>query len=100
MQDTQEVTRKIVYRGQPPWHTALVQFLEKEGVRVEWSPPTQEEPRGLGADAHQIVVSLTTMGTWAAIAAAVKRFRNYGPKDKGKVEVEGEPPGEEDDPDK
>jgi hypothetical protein len=93
-----DVTRTIVYRGAPPWHTALVQFLQEEGVQVEWTPPAEEEPRGLGADVHQIVLSLITTGTTAAIAAAVQRFRNYGPKDKdkGKVEVEGEPLGGED----
>jgi hypothetical protein len=52
----------------------------------------------LGADVHQIIVSLITTGTTAAIAAAVRRFRNFGPRDKGKVEVEGEPLGEEDGP--
>jgi hypothetical protein len=91
-------TRTIIYRGKPPWHTALVQFLEEEGVGVEWSPPAEEEPRGIGADVHQVVVSLVSTGTAAAIAAAIRKFRNYGPRDKGKVEVEGDPPGEEDDP--
>jgi len=33
-----DVTRTITYRGTPPWHTALVQFLEEEGVRVESEP--------------------------------------------------------------
>ena len=48
------VTRTIVYRGNPPWHTALVQFLKEEGVRVEWSPPAVEEPRGLGVLPGQV----------------------------------------------
>jgi hypothetical protein len=86
------VTRTITYRGNPPWHTALVQFLEKEGVRVEWSPPAEAEERGIfGADANEVVVSLISTGTAAAIAYAVHRFRNYGPRSKGKVEIEGEP---------
>jgi hypothetical protein len=89
-----DVTRTIIYRGAPPWHTALVQFLKEEGVRVEWSPPAEEEPRGLGADVHQVVVSLVSTGTAAAIAAAIRKFRNFGPRDKGKVEVE--PAGEQD----
>ena len=93
------VTRTIVYRGKPPWHTALAQFLEEEGVSVQWSPPAEEEGRGLGADVHQVVVSIVSTGTVAAITAAVRRFRKFGPRDKGKVEVEGEPPGEEDDQD-
>ena len=87
-----DVTRTITYHGKPPWHTALVQFLEEEGVRVEWSPPVEEEPRGLGADVNDVIVSLVATGTAAAIAAAVRRFRNYGPRSKGKVEVEGELP--------
>jgi hypothetical protein len=77
-----------------------VQFLEEEGVRVEWTPPAEEEPRGLGADVHQVIVSLITPGRLPRSLRRVRRFRNYGPKDKGKVEVEGEPPGEVDDPDK
>jgi hypothetical protein len=86
-----EVTRTITYRGKPPWHTALVQFLEEEGVRVEWSPPADAEERGIGADVNEVVVNLVSTGTAAAIAYAVRRFRNYGPRSKGKVEVEGEP---------
>jgi hypothetical protein len=91
-----DATRTIVYRGKPPWHTALVQFLEEEGVHVEWSPPAEEEPRGLGADAHQVVVSLITTGTTVAIAAAVRRFRKFGPKDKGEVEVKDDGGGPDD----
>lgn len=90
-----EVTRTITYRGKPPWHTALVQFLEEEGVRVEWSPPSVEEPRGIGADVNQVVVNLISTGTVAAIALAVRKFRNYGPQSKGKVDVEGEPQDED-----
>jgi hypothetical protein len=76
-----------------------VQFLKEEGVSVEWSPPAVEEGRGLGADVNQVVVRLVSTGMAAAIAAAVRRFRKFGSRDKGKVEVEGEPPGEEDDQD-
>jgi hypothetical protein len=86
-----EVTRTITYRGKPPWHTALVQFLKEEGVQVEWSPPAEPEERGIGADANDVVVSLTATGAVATIRYAVQRFRNYGPRSKGKVEVEGEP---------
>lgn len=87
-----EVTRTITYRGKPPWHTALVQFLKEEGVRVEWSPPAEAEERGIGADVNQVVVNLISAGTVAAIAVAVRKFRNYGPRDKGQVEVESEQP--------
>jgi hypothetical protein len=86
------VTRTITYRGQPPWHTALVQFLEEEGVQVKWSPPAEEEPRGLGADATEVIVSLISTGTAAAIALAIRKFLNYGPRSKGKVEVDGKEP--------
>jgi hypothetical protein len=86
-----EVTRTITYRGKPPWHTALVQFLKEEGVQVEWSQPAEPEERGIGADANDVVVSLISVGTAAAIRYAVQRFRNFGPRSKGKVEVEGEP---------
>jgi hypothetical protein len=87
-----DVTRTLTYRGKPPWHTALVQFLKEEGVQVEWSPPAEEERRDLlGADANQVVVSLVCSGALAAIIAAVRKFRNFGPRSKGKVEIEGEP---------
>ena len=86
-----EVTRTIIYRGKPPWHTALVQFLKEEGVLVEWSPPTEPEERGIGADVNDVVVYLVCTGTAAAIRYAVRKFRNFGPRSKGKVEVEGEP---------
>jgi hypothetical protein len=82
-----EVTRTITYRGKPPWHTALEQFLREEGVRVEWSPPAQPEERGIGTDANDVVVSLISVGTVAAIRYAVQRFRNFGPRSKGNVEA-------------
>jgi hypothetical protein len=87
-----DVTRTITYRGKPPWHTALVQFLEEAGVRVEWSPPAEQEPRGLGADVNGVIVGLVVTGSAAAIAAAVRKFRSYGPRSKGRVKVEGEQP--------
>jgi hypothetical protein len=86
-----DVTRTITYRGEAPWCWALAYFLDQEGVQVEWSPPDGEEHRGLGADAQQVAVSLVTTGTITAIRVAVRKFRNYGPRSKGKVEVEGEP---------
>ena len=86
-----EVTRTITYRGKPPWHTALVQFLKEEGVRVEWTPPAEPEERGIGGDVNDVVVSLVSVGTAEAIRYAVRKFRNFGPRSKGKVEVEGEP---------
>jgi hypothetical protein len=86
-----EITRTIAYRGKPLWHTALVQFLKEEGVQVEWSPPAEPEERGIGADVNDVVVSLVSVGTVAAIRYAVQRFRNYGPRSKGEVEVEDEP---------
>jgi hypothetical protein len=57
-----DVTRTITYRGKPPWHTALVQFLKEEGVRVEWAPPDGEEQRGLGGDVNEVIVSLVSTG--------------------------------------
>lgn len=87
-----EVTRTIRFHSGPeagaPLAGMLVQFLEEEGVRVEWSRP-DEEQRGLGADVTQVVVNLVSTGTGAAIALAVKRFRERAPQ--AKVDVEGEP---------
>jgi hypothetical protein len=88
---TAEVTGTITYRGKPPWHTALVQFLKEEGVQVEWSPPVEPSERWITADVNDLVVSLVATGTAAGIGYAIKRFLNYGPRSKGKVEVEGEP---------
>jgi len=36
-----------------------------------------------------VIVSLVSTGSAAAIALAIRRFLNYGPLSKGKVEVEG-----------
>jgi hypothetical protein len=82
-----DVTRKITYHGDTARVGALVQMLERQGVRVDWSPP--EERRGLGADANEVIVNLVSTGSVVAIAAAVKQFRTRFPRHK--IEVEGEP---------
>jgi hypothetical protein len=81
-----DVTRTITYRGGAARVSALVQMLEQEGVRVEWSPHREE--RGLGADVNEVIVSLVSTDSAVAIAAAVKKFRKWAPR--AKVEVEGE----------
>jgi hypothetical protein len=82
-----DVTRTITCRGSAARAGGLVQMLEQEGVRVEWSPPREE--RSLGADVNEVVVYLVSTGTLAGITAAVRRFRKWAPRCK--VEVEGEP---------
>jgi hypothetical protein len=83
------VTRKITYQGSAARASALVQMLEREGVRVEWMPLREE--RSFGADANAVLVNLISTGTIVAIAAGVRRFRKWAPRCK--VEVEGERPG-------
>jgi hypothetical protein len=82
-----DVTRTITYHGSAARAGALVQMLEQEGVRVEWSPPREE--RGLGADVNEVAVYLVSTGTLAGIVAAVRKFRKWAPRCK--VKVEGEP---------
>jgi hypothetical protein len=83
-----EVTRKITHQGSPARVGALVQMLEAEGVRVDWSPPHEE--RGLGTDINGVIVNLVSTGTVVAIAAAVKKFREWAPRCRVEVEDEDE----------
>ena len=72
-----DVTRNITYRGEPPWHRALVQFLEEEGARVEWSPSAEEEQRGLGVQ-DRPHVSTNVVSTALAIGLPVGRVVSRG----------------------
>ena len=84
-----DVTKTITYYGDAARVGALVQMLEQQGVRVEWSPPREE--RGLASDINEVVVNLVSTGSALAIAAAVKQFRQRFPRHK--IEVEGEKEG-------
>jgi hypothetical protein len=84
-----DVTRKITfYCEHPAPSSALVQFLEEQGVRVEWTRP--EEDRSLGGDVNEVVVQIVATGGVVAIAAGVKKFRDMFRHARYGVEVEGE----------
>lgn len=62
------------YEGLPAFASALAQMLQEEGVQVTYQPPV--EGRGAVTDmAQDVIVNLVTIGSTAAITAAVERFR-------------------------
>jgi hypothetical protein len=84
-----DVTRKLTFYGEHPApSSALAQFLEEQGVRVEWRRP--EEDRSLGGDVNEVVVQMVATGGVVAIAAGVKKFRDMFRHARYRVEVEGE----------
>lgn len=85
-----EVTRTIIYEGPDARAPGLVEMLEREGVRVEWTPPVEE--RGLGADTHTVILYLVCTGSLATIKAVAKQARERAPWAKIKVEGEDEGP--------
>ena len=65
--------RTLTYRGNPALASALVRMLEEQGVAVQWERPS--EARDLPDAAQDYVVAILANGTSAAIAIAVKLFR-------------------------
>jgi hypothetical protein len=64
-----------------------VQCLQEESVDVDWTPPTEE--RGVHDVAeHPVTVTIIANGTWAAITAGVRKFRERFKR--GRVKVEGQ----------
>jgi hypothetical protein len=88
-----EVTLTIRYRGPAARAGALVTALEREGARVDWTPP--REQRGLGADATAVVVSLVASGAYDGIKAAVTKMREWMPR--AEIVIENDP-GEDAEP--
>jgi hypothetical protein len=82
-----EVTLTIRYRGPAARAGALVTALEREGVRVDWTPP--QEQRGLGADATAVVLSLVASGAYDGIKAAVTKMREWMPR--AEIVIENDP---------
>jgi hypothetical protein len=66
-----------------------VAFLERQGVTVELEPPDVIGRRSLGADAAEVVVLLVASGTYDAIKAGIKGFRERSKH--GTIKVDGEP---------
>ena len=85
-----EVTLTIRYCGPAARAGALVTALEREGVRVDWTPP--REQRGLGADATAVALSLVASGAYDAIKAAVVKMREWMPR--AEIVIENDPGGE------
>jgi len=73
-----DVTLTIRYRGSAARAGALVQALEQEGVRVDWTPPREE--RGFGADATAVVLGIVASGGYDAIKAVVMKMRERMPR--------------------
>jgi len=96
-----DVTRTITFYGeQSAPVSALEQFLERRGVRVErvdWSPP--EEGRSLGSDVNNVVVQMVATGGVLAITAGVKQFREWFRHGRYRVKVEGEADDDDAEPD-
>jgi hypothetical protein len=80
-------THQLVYTGPAAFASALVQMLQEQGVTVDWTPP--EERRGLGHDAHDIVVNLVATGVWVSVFKGVSVFRD---RFKGRGRVDVDPP--------
>jgi hypothetical protein len=75
---------EVTYRGSPAFASALAQMLEDQGVSVQWERP--EESRGLGADVHDVVISILSTGSYAMIQAAIAQFKRRFPR-AGDVDV-------------
>ena len=73
---------------------ALVQMLEEEGAQVDWDPPQERRGIDYSTDIQQAIVTLTVMGTPAAIKVAVDRFRKRFPKATTEIDDDDEPDGE------
>lgn len=69
--------RTLTYRGNPALASALLQMLE-EGVAVQWERPS--EARSSRRRPGHYVVAILANGTSAAIAIAVKLFRERFPQ--------------------
>lgn len=71
----------------------LVQVLEAEKVRVDWTPP--EEKRDLGAIAAAVAIGIVASGSYDAIKAAVRKVRDrLGSAAEITIEDEGNEGGE------
>ena len=71
-------------RAGAAWIEPGLVFFTRHGTPIEpWMPPAEARQRGIGGDVKRVVVNLLSVGTAAAIAYAVRRFGNYGPRSKG-----------------
>jgi hypothetical protein len=85
-------TTTVTYRGPSAFASALAQMLQEEGVRVDYAPPP-EERSGLGMVAGAIVLNIVCSGTYDAIKASIRRFKEsrFGPT--ADVEIPDDPLG-------
>ena len=87
---SQEVTRRITYRGDPAYAHMLVRKLEQEGVQVEWEPPQElQELRDMASAAEAVVASIIATGTWQAMSYVAREFRDRLKERGGDIQIEG-----------
>jgi hypothetical protein len=70
-----------------PMVSVLVQMLEQEGVRVEWTPPEERRGLDISTDIQSLVVALTAYGTPAAMKRAAAAYRKRFPKAHVRVQA-------------
>jgi hypothetical protein len=81
----------VTFNGSPRHAHSLVECLEREGVRVAWTPPA--ETRGAAGEViGSVVISIATKGPAASVTAAVRRFQTDYPG-QGHVQVDWQPFG-------
>lgn len=72
---------QLVYEGPGALVSALVQMLEQEGLTASYEAPMEQ--RGVGADLHTVILTITGASTGAALnagtKAAIARFRERFP---------------------
>jgi len=73
---------ELVYEGPGTLVGVLVQMLEQEGLTASYEAPMEQ--RGVGADLHTVILTITGAATTAALnagtKAAIARFRERFPR--------------------
>jgi hypothetical protein len=100
-----KATRTIRYEGSPDQLALLVQVLQRNRVKVEWTPPpglavgpglvAGLTTRRLGditwsTDIQQVVATMVAAGGLASINKAVTKFRKKFPHVKVTVEMDAD----------
>lgn len=85
---SEEVTRRLTYRGGAITAHMIVRRLKEEGVRVDWEPP--EERRDLASAAEMVVALLVVHGGTKAIDAVVDEFREWLRERGGDLRIDGD----------
>lgn len=98
-----KATRTIRYEGSPDQLASLVQMLQRNRVKVEWTPPpglavgpglaAGPTARHLGditwsTDIQQVVATMVAAGGLASINKAVAKYRKKFPHAKVMIEID------------